>query len=84
MNVPRDASFVLPISQLDVDEQVAVLEKELRERKEALSYREEWLNNPVNRGRINYESVARFVRVERGEIEELELEVTDLKRRLGW
>lgn len=81
MNIQRDASFVLPVSQLNVDEQIAILEKEISERKEALSYREAWLNNPENRGRINYESVARFVRMERSEIQELELELGEMKRR---
>lgn len=83
MKTKRDESFVLPVSQLNVDKQITILEKEVRERKEALSCREVWLNNLENRGRINYESVARFARIERGEIEELVLELNDLKRRAG-
>lgn len=83
MRTNRDASFVLPVSQLNVDEQITILEKEVRERKESLSCREVWLNDLENRGRVNYESVARFARIERGEIEELELELGDLKRRAG-
>lgn len=81
MNVQRDESFRLPVSQLDVDEQIAILEKEVRERKAAQSERDNWLAIDANKCKHTYTQVASFSCWERGEIDLLELELADLKRR---